>query len=138
MTDRVRFSRTLFGEQQPLVPPVLRHQRQAARGRSGAARGLAVVTGRPQTSIVPLRARTTPNSAWNSSRWPCPCRPATPSTSPSCRSRSTPASRCADREVAHAQRDAPGRGRLALGIEAVEPPSEHLGDDLVVADRAVS
>ena len=41
----------------------------------------------------------------------------------------------ADRQPADLQGDAVGRGRLPLGIEAVEPAAEHLGDDLVVGDR---
>ena len=40
----------------------------------------------PRARCVPL-ALAAPNSAWNSSRWPCPCRPPTPSTSPSRRSK---------------------------------------------------
>ena len=93
MTESVRFSRTLFGEEQALAAAVLRHQRDAVaaveRLRAGCGSRPACPRARRAASTWP-----TPNSAWNSSRWPCPCRPPTPSTSPSCRSRSTPCSRC--------------------------------------------
>ena len=57
-----------------------------------AARGLPIEAGLPHSSMLPL-ALAAPNSAWNSSRWPCPCSPPTPSTSPSRSAKLTPFSR---------------------------------------------
>ena len=94
-----------------------------------AWRGLAMRAGLPQSSTLPV-ARPAPNSAWKSSRWPWPCRPPTPSTSPSRRSKLDAGEAAAAGEVAHAQRDAVGGGGDALGIEPVEVAADHLGDDL--------
>ena len=86
--DSTRFSRTGLAQQQALCAAVLgqqRHARSPATAR-GAGCGWSPV-GR-QTSTWPW-ARIAPNSAMNSSRWPWPCSPATPSTSPSCSAKST-------------------------------------------------
>ena len=111
---------------------VLRHQRKAGAGLERLAWAAIGDRLSPELDRAP-RAWTTPKRDWKSSRWPCPCRPATPSTSPSCRSRSTPCEPGAAKCRLCVQRNRRGRGRLALRIETVEPPAEHLGDDLIVA-----
>ena len=133
MTESVRFSRTLLVSSSPWPRRSSGTSAMPSRPIS-AARGLPIETGLPQSSMLPL-ALAAPNSAWNSSRWPCPCRPPTPSTSPSRRAKLDALQAAAARKVADLQRDAVGRRRDALGIEPVEMAADHLGDDLVVGDR---
>ena len=105
------------------------------RGRSAPRAGCRSTPACPRARCVPV-ASAAPNSAWKSSRWPWPCRPPTPSTSPSRRSKLTPWSR---RPLAKSSTLSAMRSVAVgtpLGIEPVEIAADHLGDDLVVADRA--
>ena len=135
MTERVRFSRTLFDRSRPWPRRSSGTSAMPSRPIS-AWRGLRTVTGLPQSSTEPreradaeerleefalavaLQAADAEHLALVQVEARHPCR-----RWPTERSRT----RSAMRSVAVG---------LPLGIEPVEPPAEHLGDDLVVADRA--
>ncbi len=125
-------------QHQPFRLAVLRDERHADRAATSPRCGLEGATGAPATRISPETPRNTPNSASSSSRWPCPSRPPSPTTSPAWAWNEMSRRRSA--QLRPPDLDERRRGRLSRGggfggKTWLELPADHHLDDLVVGLR---